>query len=90
MRQSIAAIDSGHITGAAHDEYLVHTFGGAVLAFTAGPNPHAALPPAAASANEPDACAAKQRQIDTAKEELKALEVELQVRRQPPCPGSAA
>lgn len=80
VRQSIASIASGHVTSAAHDEYIVHTFGGAILAYTAGPTPLATLPAAAAADDKPDTLAAKQRELDAAKQELQALDAELQVR----------
>eukprot|EP00892_Ulva_mutabilis_P000350 jgi/Ulvmu1/10315/UM060_0117.1 len=85
VRQSIAAIASGHVTSAGEDDYLVHTFGGAILAFTAGPNPHISLPAATATAPAEDAaaaaCAAKQRAIEAANQELQALDAELQAKR---------
>ena len=75
MQQSIYGISGGNVTSLSHEEYIVHTFAGSILSFTAGTHTLAAVPAAAmqaADAQPPD----KERQ-ERLSAEVKAFEAEV-------------
>ena len=92
LNQSISSICGGHITSPHNDDYIVHTFGGAIVVFSNGtgkaPKPSPATAAANAAAEEAaDALQSAERALEEKKaavagveKELAALNAELAVR----------
>ena len=92
LSQSISSICGGHITSPHHDDYIVHTFGGALVVFSNGTGKAPKPSPAAAAANAAaeqaadalqaveSALAEKKAAVAGVEKELAALNAELAVR----------
>lgn len=82
LNQSISSIGAGHITSAHNDDYIVHTFGGAIVVFSNGTGKALRQSPAAAAAKAAaeqaaDALSAAERELEEKKTAVASVEKEL-------------
>jgi hypothetical protein len=82
LNQSISSICGGHITSPHNDDYIVHTFGGAIVVFSNGAGKALKQTPAAEAASAAegeaaDALSAAERELAEKKAAVAAVEKEL-------------
>jgi hypothetical protein len=79
LNQSISSICGGHITSPHNDDYIVHTFGGAIVVFSNGTGAALKQSEAANAAAEEaaDALSVAERELAAKKAAVAAVEKEL-------------
>jgi hypothetical protein len=82
LNQSISSICGGHITSPNNDDYIVHTFGGAIVVFSSGTGAAPKQSPATSAANTAaaeaaDALGTAERALEEKKAAVSAVEKEL-------------